>query len=249
VISVKSEVHFGANCDIYCDGSSHIILYFHGFPGPHLHNLNPTVAPQLASALCPQGMTLVAPQFPGLVSSPGKFKFSNSVQFAINLTKSFLDRSKISFVGYSWGGFVATQCLSVIPPEKLGSVVLMAPLSQPVDEGVMEKVVDGWQQEFSDKLSAYKNTPEVVRDFIDTVAISTPESVFKALSIPPPVHIIHGIADTVVPFTQSFELCMQIQFIKARLIAFADQGHDFADRTRLMQEIRFAFQMDSNVGS
>jgi pimeloyl-ACP methyl ester carboxylesterase len=249
VISVKSEVRFGANCDIYCDGSSHIILYFHGFPGPHMHNLNPAVAPQLASALCPQGTTLVAPQFPGLVSSPGKFKFSNSVDFALDITKSFLDKSKISFVGYSWGGFVATQCLSVVPPEKLGSVVLMAPLSQPVDEALMDKIVNGWQQEFPDKLSAYKDNHEVVRDFIDTFSRRTPEAIFKELSIPPSVHIIHGIEDTLIPFTQSLGLCVQIKYLKARLIAFAGQGHDFADRTRLIQEIFFAFQMDSNVGS
>ncbi len=61
------------------------------------------------------------------------------------------------------------------------------------------------------------------------------------------IHIIHGLSDSVIPISQSFELCNQVHRPNTRLIVLGGEGHEFVDRLRLMEEIGLAFRMDAEM--
>lgn len=106
-------------------------IYFHGFPGPTLDNPTVSLAEMFAEDLC-GNRTLYSPRYSGLAESNGDFGFISSIYDGMTVLFHVLSKghSKVSIVGYSWGGAVALNCFRQIPSRTQGQLVLLAPVTQ-----------------------------------------------------------------------------------------------------------------------
>ncbi len=97
------------------------VLMLHGFPG--WINKNYDIAERLAL----QGHSVFLPHYRGLGHSKGRFSFEKSItdiEALIETINAEFRLKKLSLIGHSWGGLVA----SIISPANLHKTCLLAPL-------------------------------------------------------------------------------------------------------------------------
>jgi alpha/beta superfamily hydrolase len=214
-----------------------ILVYFHGYPGPHIKNPNKPLAEDLFEVLNEKGFALISPHYQGLGNSIGKFGFAQTFEDAkIVLEYSSRFNLPTSILGYSWGGLVASSIFNEIPASIRHKLLLMAPVSNTFPATVLKNVVKSWRFEYEDTLQNYDSDEAAIEELLQSFAENSPQIKLQKIN-KNRIEIFHGKLDEVVPFKWSEDLCKTLDISSSQFHCFNNQGHDFIDRPMLLRAI------------
>lgn len=152
-------------------------IFFHGFPGPSGTDENsdqPSLVGELIKLFEEKEISFFIPHYSGIEPSKGNFSFYNSFSDsfkAINYVKS-LNYKKISFIGRSWGAYIAVNAFHN-DPDSLENLILLTPYIQIPEEdevlSILTSFYDNYPQILNWKqLDSHVSEVLDIGQFIDT---------------------------------------------------------------------------------
>lgn len=213
----------------HSSGSSPGVLFLPGF--------NSTMAGNKAEALAAlcqlHGIQYTRFDYTGHGESPGEFEYGTISQWrndAIEILDSICVGPQV-LVGSSMGGWIATL-VAIDRPERLHGLVGIASAPDFTDELLTPHLSD--QQlnalqagEAIDLPNHYDDEPHRIRQALLDSGTHC-RVLDSSLPIHCPVRLLHGTADTDVPWTLSERLLQGVQSTDAQLLLLKDADHRFS---------------------
>jgi pimeloyl-ACP methyl ester carboxylesterase len=217
--------------------SNSLLIYFHGFPGPRLGNLNESLIPNIQKICLKLRMNMLAPCLPGLIQSLGKFYFKNTVAHANQVDKLSSQYDNIYIIGYSWGAVTIKKFLeNASQNKKVKKIALIAPLvfSMPLKDKI--KICQSWREDFPEILNHYSSELQIVSEIDALLSKRDNANFYCRQSEYTPIRVFHGTKDEVIPLGSS------VNFIKAslgkiQLQSYKNIGHNFENRSVLEKDL------------
>lgn len=195
------------------------VLFLHGFPGSEQNT-------DVRRALMERGVASFALHFSGAWGSEGRYRFSRLVDEAraglrFLAARPGVDDGRLAVFGFSMGGWTAIHLGARVPG--LRAVAAVAPVggAEMVGPGLVKFV-----NEHSRVLRAGP-APALARDFAESVRRHDPAE--SAAKMRPPLLLVHGTDDEVVPFAVSERIYAAARG-KTSFLRVPGAGHSFLDR-------------------
>ncbi|MFH1726320.1 MAG: prolyl oligopeptidase family serine peptidase [Elusimicrobiota bacterium] len=195
------------------------VLLLHGFPGSE-KNVD------VQRALMGRGIAGFAPHSSGTWGSGGLYRFSTLVDQAraglrVLARQPWVDARRMAVFGASMGGWTAIHLGRRVPA--LRAVVAVSPVGGP--EMVTPEAFDFIER--NGPTLRVASLAALRRDFVKTVRAGDPAR--SAARMKPPLLLIHGTADDIVPFSVSERIHAAAPG-KSRLVTAPGADHGFLDR-------------------
>lgn len=193
------------------------VLFLHGFPGSEK-------SVDVQRWLMERGVVTFAPHFAGAWGSEGLYAVSTLVEQAraalrVLARMDGVDPRRLAVFGFSMGGWTALNLTA--RETSLRAACAVAPVGGP------EMLGPGARATIARLGKPLNAVPRVYDDFADSVRRADPA---RALSRPgPPVLIVHGTEDPVVPYAVGRRLAAAAGG-RVRLVTAKGADHAFLDR-------------------
>jgi len=212
------------------------VIYLHGLGS----SPNSPKARLFSEGLSALGYRVVAP----VLSLPALSSLSAWSAFRQVMTEvsKAAEYGNVVILGSSFGGFLASRCLGVLPEEigqRISGVGLLAPVLYPWHEDapiITKQTEDQWRRsgEFPIEESASGSFVKVHLKFLEELR----ELAQLKIEIANPTLVVHGTRDETVPYSHSVEFaesCSSVQLISL------DDDHQMMANPQLLLQIVIKF--------